>query len=37
VETATYKLSADGKALTITSRGQIDADKWDNVQVFERQ
>lgn len=37
VETATYKLSADGKLLTIASKGQIGDDKWDNVQVFERQ
>jgi hypothetical protein len=37
VETATYKLSADGKVLTVASKGQIESEKWDNVQVFERQ
>ena len=37
VETATLKLSADGKVLTITSKGAIGEDRWDNVQVFERQ
>jgi hypothetical protein len=37
VETATMKLSADGKMLTITSKGEIDRYRWDNVQVFERQ
>ncbi|HEV8261338.1 MAG TPA: hypothetical protein VGQ19_11355, partial [Burkholderiales bacterium] len=37
VETATYRLSPDGKQLTITSKGQIGQDKWEDVQVFERQ
>jgi hypothetical protein len=37
VETATYKLSADGKVLTVASKGKIEGESWDNVQVFDRQ
>jgi hypothetical protein len=37
VERATYDLSGDGNVLTIKSKGAIGGDRWDNVQVFERQ
>jgi hypothetical protein len=36
VETGTWKLSEDGRTLTITTRGDVGDAKYSNVQVFER-
>ena len=36
VETGTWKLSPDGKTLTVTTKGKIDAQEYSNTQVFER-
>jgi hypothetical protein len=37
VETATMKVSADGKILTVTTLGSIDGEDYGSTQVFERQ
>jgi hypothetical protein len=37
VETVTMKLSADGKTLTVTTKGVIDGDAYSSTQVFEKQ
>jgi hypothetical protein len=36
VETGTWKLSADGKTITITTEGEVEGQKYKNLQVFER-
>jgi len=36
VETGTWKLSPDGKTLTITAKGKIESQEYSNLQVFER-
>jgi hypothetical protein len=36
VETATWKLSQDGKTLTVVTKGKIDDQEYSNTQVFER-
>ncbi len=36
VETSTWKLSPDGKALTITTKGKIEGQDYSNTQLFER-
>jgi hypothetical protein len=36
VETGTWKLSPDGKTLTITTTGDVNGAKYSNTQVFER-
>jgi hypothetical protein len=37
VETGVWKLSPDGKVLTITTQGDVNGAKYSNVQVFERE
>ncbi len=37
VETATFKVSPDGKTLTIHAKGATDAGPFDNMQVWEKQ
>jgi hypothetical protein len=37
VETQTWKLSADGKTLTVTTRGSNDGEDYGRVETFERQ
>lgn len=37
VETATMKISADGKVLTVTTMGSIDGRDYRSTQIFERQ
>ena len=37
VETATMKLSADRKVLTVTTKGSVDGQEYSSEQVFERQ
>jgi hypothetical protein len=37
VETTTFKVSKDGKTLTIHAKGMTDAGKFDNTQVWEKQ
>jgi hypothetical protein len=37
VETATFKVSPDGKTLTIHAKGATDAGPFDNTQVWEKQ
>ena len=36
VETGTWKLSPDGKTITITTQGEVEGQKYSNLQVFER-
>jgi len=36
-ETVTMKLSADGKTLTVTTKGSADGDDYSSMQVFEKQ
>jgi hypothetical protein len=36
VETGTWKLSPDGKTITITTEGEVEGQKYKNLQVFER-
>jgi hypothetical protein len=36
VETATWKLSPDGKTITITTKGKIEGQDYSNTQLFER-
>ena len=36
VETATMKVSPDGKTLTVTTKGAIDGDNYSSTQVFKR-
>ena len=36
VETSTWKLSPDGKTLTITTKGKIEGQDYSNTQLFER-
>jgi hypothetical protein len=36
VETGTWKLSPDGKTLTVTTKGQIGDQAYSNLQQFER-
>jgi len=36
VETGTWKLSPDGKTLTIVTEGEVEGQKYKNLQVFER-
>jgi hypothetical protein len=37
VETANFKVSADGKTLTIHAKGATDAGPFDNLQIWEKQ
>ena len=37
VENATMKVSSDGKALTVTTKGSINGDDYSSTQVFNRQ
>jgi len=37
VETATMAVSADGKVLTITTKGSVDGNDYSSTQVFDRQ
>lgn len=37
VETTTFKISKDGKTLTIHAKGMTDAGNFDNTQVWEKQ
>jgi hypothetical protein len=37
VETATMTVGADGKVLTITTRGSVDGNDYSSTQVFDRQ
>lgn len=36
VETSTWKLSPDGKTLTVTTKGRIDSAEYSNTQAFDR-